>query len=182
METFLAAAAGTMTKAPIKNTPVTLSPKATTIATKRRNKRFILETLIPMDWASCLEITLKVNPRYIRNMVKSITAVRAMVIRASAGLILVISPNNASSSSGSGVIKIPRARLNAKNTPTKVSEGSSVFFSRNHMPIIVKNKAAKAPKKGLILKIMAKAIPGRATWEITSPTRDILFKIMNEPR
>ncbi len=98
------------------------------------------------------------------------------------GLILVMSPNNASNSSGSGVIKIPRAKLNAKNIPTRVSDDNSVLLSKNHMPTIAKNKAVKAPKNGLISRIIAMAIPGRATWEITSPTRDILFMIINEPR
>lgn len=181
-EIFFAAAAGTITKAPIRNTPVTLSPKATMTATKKRKRKFILETLTPMDWASCLEITLNVSSRYILNITKNTKTVRARVIKISTYPILAISPNNASSSSGSGVIKMPKAKLKATNIPTNVSDGSSVFLSKNHMPITAKNKAAKAPKNGLTLKIRAIAIPGRATWEIISPTRDILFNIMNEPR
>ena len=120
------------------------------MATNTRNKKLIFETLIPIDWASCLETMLKANSRYIRNMVKNTNIIAAMVIRASVGPIFVMSPNNASSSSGSGVIKIPRAKLNAKNIPTNVSDGNSVLLSRNQIPTIAKNKAVKAPKKGLI--------------------------------
>ena len=53
-----------------------------------------------------------VNSRYIRNIVKRTMAVRAKVIRASIGPILVMSPNNASIPVR--VIKIPRAKLNTK--------------------------------------------------------------------
>ena len=182
MEIFFAAAAGTITRAPIKNTPTTLSPKATTKAISKRNRKLDLETLTPIDWASSFEITLSVRPRCILNITRNMITVRTRVIRASKGPIFVISPNSASNSSGWGVIKIPTARLRAKNIPTNVSDGKLVFFSRNHMATTARSKAAKAPRKGLILKMRATAIPGRATWEIASPTRDILFSIINEPR
>src|SRR3989344_8687742 len=107
---------------------------------------------------------------------------KVMAIIASDAEVLEMSPNKASRSSGSGVMIKPIAKLKVKNMPTKVSVESLVLFSISQIKIMLANKAAKAPKKGLKLKRIPKAKPGKATWDRASPTKDIFLKTIKEPK
>ena len=50
------------------------------------------------------------------------------------------------------------------------------------LPKTARNKAPNAPKKGSTSKSNATAIPGRATCDMTSPTRDMRFNIIKDPK
>ncbi|OGN22474.1 MAG: hypothetical protein A2918_01790 [Candidatus Yanofskybacteria bacterium RIFCSPLOWO2_01_FULL_42_49] len=180
--TFLAAAAGIMTREPISRVPATFNPRATTNDIRIIKMRFVLFTEMFIDLAISLESIPIISPRLIREVVMIIVATAMTVINRSDEFTEDTSPNKASSSSGSGVRRSPTAKLRVKNIPTKVSDGNSVFLSNIQTPTVAKNKAVNAPKKGLRFQINAKAIPGRATCDKASPTRDILFKTINEPR
>lgn len=161
--TFLAAAAGMMTKEPINNVPATFNPKATVSDIKIKKIKFVLPTDIFKDPARSFDSMLISKLRFINKMVVIIATVDAAVINRSVIPTRDISPNNASKSSGLGVSSKPIAKLKVKNIPTNVSDGNSVFFSRIQIPKVAINKAANAPKNGLKLNNNAKAMPGRAT-------------------
>ena len=74
-----------------------------------------------------------------------------------------ISPINASSNSGCGVIKKPKAKLKTKITPTKVSVGKKVFFSKNQINRTPAKRKTNAPNETFNPKSRAKPMPGKAT-------------------
>ncbi len=160
---FLAAAAGIMTSEPISRVPATLSPNATIKDTIIKKRKLILSTGTFIDFAKSLDNVLMIRSRLIVDIIATITATDIMVINKSPTLILDISPKRVSSNSGSGVSNNPVARLKVKKMPTSVSDGSSVFLSSAQIPMVARNSAANAPKKGLKSQISAKAIPGKAT-------------------
>ncbi|EKD24240.1 MAG: hypothetical protein ACD_81C00071G0001 [uncultured bacterium] len=93
----------------------------------------------------------------------------------------LISPKSASSSSCSGIKRIPSARLEVKRIPTKVSTGSSVSYLRSQIPTTAINSVVNAPMNGLIWKVNPSAIPGRATCESASPTSAMRLRITKLP-
>lgn len=180
-EIFLAAAAGIMTKEPISSVPATFNPKATINATRMRNIKFILFIGIFIAWAISFEIIPNIKLSEIRLIINIVKKTRIAEIIRSNIFIAAMSPNNASKSSGSGVNKRPKAKLSVKNIPTNVSCGNSVLFSSSQIPTIAIKRAENAPKNGFIFNSNDIAMPGKATCDKASPTRDILRKTMNEP-
>src|SRR3989344_2738040 len=95
---------------------------------------------------------------------------------------LEISPNKASSNSGSGTIKNPIAKEATKIMPTNASVGNEVLISNSQINKIPISKNKKAPKETFKPKSRAKPMPGKATWPKASPTKAILFVSIKEPK
>ena len=170
-----------MTREPIRRVPAIFKPRATTTATKNKNIKLILLIGIFRAWASSFEIIPSIRLSEILRITRKIVVTATRTITRSSLVIWVISPKRASRSSGSGVNSNPMAKLSVKNIPTRVSEGSSVFFSTSQIPKIAISRVANAPKNGLKLNNRAMAIPGRATCDKASPTRDMRLKTIKDP-
>lgn len=85
------------------------------------------------------------------------------------------SPKRASINSSLGVNNAPRANEPEKITPMVVSVESPVFFSSFQIKTAPTRRAPAAPMIGLIWRVIARAKPGRATCEMASAARVILF-------
>ena len=147
---FFEAIAGIITKAPINNVPTALMPTATMAATRSMKIKLVFSTLILVDLARSGDRVAKINFLEIASMIPITKRDKAMANTVSNNEIFEISPNSASRSSSSGVISKPMASETVKNRPTSDSVESWVLFSMNQIPITPRNKAPKAPKKGLI--------------------------------
>lgn len=141
--------AGIITSAPMSNVPTALIPRATIKATKNKKMKLFLATFVPEDFARSDDIVLRMNPLEISFITIIITMEKTNARIASRRVTLVMSPNKASNISSWGVIKIPIAKENVKNKPTRDSVDSSVLVSISQMPIIPMSNVQNAPRKGL---------------------------------
>ena len=160
---FLAAAAGIITRAPIKRAPIILIPRATTRATMSKNIKSVFGTFTFSALARSSETVLKIKFLDIFLVIKKTATAIIMPAVASKKLTFEMSPKRASRIPSFGTRRKPIARLNVKKTPTRVSVGNFVLFYINQIAVIPSNRAANAPRNGLNPRTIPRARPGRAT-------------------